>query len=124
MERLDNFISRLEGVRRTGNGRYVARCPAHADRSPSLSLKATDNGDVLLHCFASCEFGDIIAALGLTAADCFADSGSSTPRYRARHKLHAVESEFAILRSRYGFSPETAKALVSVGMKRQSGGLT
>ena len=45
------------------NGRAgVARCPAHEDRSPSLSL--TDGADgLLLHCFAGCSFTDIIAAL-------------------------------------------------------------
>ena len=46
------LLERLEGVISTGADRWYARCPAHDDRSPSLSV--TDTGDrVLIHCFAS-----------------------------------------------------------------------
>ena len=40
-----------------------ARCPAHDDRSPSLSLKVGDGGKLLLKCFAGCEYSAIKAAL-------------------------------------------------------------
>jgi DNA primase len=33
---IEKLITRLEGVKRTGPGRYTARCPAHHDKSPSL----------------------------------------------------------------------------------------
>ena len=61
----DMLISRLEGVRKTGPGRWVARCPAHADRSPSLSIRELDDGRVLLHCFADCGVADVLSAVGL-----------------------------------------------------------
>jgi len=49
-------------ARRTGPGRWMARCPAHDDRSPSLSI--TERGDkVLLHCFAGCDQQAVIEAL-------------------------------------------------------------
>ncbi|MFH0809199.1 MAG: DNA primase, partial [Pseudomonadota bacterium] len=64
-------LSRLEGVRRSGNG-WTARCPAHDDRNASLSINEGDGG-VLLHCFAGCEKPAIMAALGMTLADLFAD---------------------------------------------------
>jgi hypothetical protein len=47
--------------RRTGKG-YMAPCPAHDDRSPSLSINERD-GRVLVHCFAGCSQADVIAAL-------------------------------------------------------------
>jgi len=51
----------LQG-RRTGPGRWMARCPSHDDRTPSLSI--TDrNGKALLHCFAGCEQRAVIEAL-------------------------------------------------------------
>ncbi|WP_156762722.1 CHC2 zinc finger domain-containing protein [Woeseia oceani] len=66
------LIERLDGVRETGKGRYLARCPAHDDRTPSLSVR--DTGDrVLLHCFAGCDALDVVHALGLELADLFAD---------------------------------------------------
>ena len=41
---------------------FLARCPAHGDRSPSLSLRDVD-GRVLVHCHAGCEQLDVIQAL-------------------------------------------------------------
>ena len=40
---LDLLLSRLDGVRQSGE-RYVARCPAHQDKSPSLSLSRGKDG--------------------------------------------------------------------------------
>lgn len=55
----------------SGEG-YVARCPAHEDRVPSLSLTAGADGRALVKCHAGCEFGAIVAGLGLAARDLFA----------------------------------------------------
>jgi len=46
----------------TRNG-YMCCCPAHDDRTPSLSVKESDDGNVLLHCFAGCQFVEIISEL-------------------------------------------------------------
>lgn len=63
-------LSRLEGVRRFGPG-WIARCPAHRDRDPSLSIAEGDDSRVLLHCFALCNPLEIVTAIGLTMADLF-----------------------------------------------------
>jgi hypothetical protein len=42
---------------------WLAKCPAHDDRTPSLSVSDGENGRALIHCFAGCEARDIIAAL-------------------------------------------------------------
>ena len=59
---LDTVLCRLDGVRRCGRG-WVARCPAHEDREPSLSIAQGTRRRVLLHCFAGCLFRDIVRAL-------------------------------------------------------------
>jgi hypothetical protein len=64
-------LDRLEGVKQTGAGRWMARCPAHEDRSPSLSVRETENGRTLLHCFGSCPNGDVLSAMGLRMSDLF-----------------------------------------------------
>ena len=66
---IDALLSRLDGVKETGHGKYVARCPAHDDRSPSLAIKDCGDGRVLIHCFAGCETEDVLSAVGLTFAD-------------------------------------------------------
>jgi len=61
----DGLIARLDGVKRTGSGRWIARCPGHDDKSPSLSIREMDDGRILLHDFAGCAVEDILAAVGL-----------------------------------------------------------
>ena len=62
----DALLSRLDGVRRTGAGRWLARCPGHEDKSPSLSVREMDDGRILLHDFAGCDVEQILGAVGLT----------------------------------------------------------
>ena len=65
------LIARLDGLRRTGAGRWLARCPAHDDRRPSLSVAELDDGRVLLHCFGGCAIENVLDAVGLTFSDLF-----------------------------------------------------
>jgi hypothetical protein len=60
-----DLLSRLQGVRPAGKGRWTARCPAHQDRSPSLAITEVESGKVLVHCFAECPVQDVLAAIGL-----------------------------------------------------------
>ena len=64
---LDALLDRLERVQKSGNG-YTARCPAHQDRAPSLSVAEGDDR-LLLNCHAGCEQDDVLAALGLSWKD-------------------------------------------------------
>lgn len=41
----------------------MCRCPGHADRTPSLSVR-TGERRLLFHCFAGCETGEVIRTLG------------------------------------------------------------
>ena len=66
---IETLISRLEAVKETGPGKYLSRCPAHDDRSPSLSIKDGDDGRVLIHCFAGCEPQSVLDAIGMTFSD-------------------------------------------------------
>jgi hypothetical protein len=70
----DAFTSRLKGVKRIGENRWQARCPAHGDRSPSLSVRELPDGRVLVHCFAGCGVADVVAAVGLDLQDLFPPS--------------------------------------------------
>ena len=59
----------LVQARRTGAGRWKARCPAHNDRSPSLSIREGEDGHVTLYCRAGCSLDAIVAALHLVTDD-------------------------------------------------------
>jgi len=64
------FAALVEG-RAVGRNRFQARCPAHCDRSPSLSIANGQDGRILLHCFAGCATDEILAALKLSRRDLF-----------------------------------------------------
>jgi hypothetical protein len=55
-------IATVLGGRKTGGG-WMARCPAHDDREPSLSIHEADDGKVLVRCHAGCAQEMVIAAL-------------------------------------------------------------
>ena len=66
---VDNLLNRLQKVRRTGNNQFMACCPAHDDRSPSLAIKDNGDGKIILNCLAGCAKEDILGALGMEWAD-------------------------------------------------------
>ncbi len=77
---IDTVLAALEERECNPRGSYergwVALCPAHADRNPSLSI-AWDGEKVLLHCFAGCSFAAICEKLGLTQREAFDGEGWS-----------------------------------------------
>jgi hypothetical protein len=75
---INNALSRLDRVRQRQLGQWSARCPAHEDNVPSLSIRETPDGAVLLHCFAGCEAADIVASMGLELHDLFPPSDRPT----------------------------------------------
>jgi len=67
---LERVLSLLKGVRKSTRG-WIACCPAHQDRHPSLSIALGKEESVLLKCHAGCSFDAIVEALGLTPAALF-----------------------------------------------------
>lgn len=65
----EEVLSRLRGVRPSRNG-WIALCPAHEDRNPSLSLRE-DQGKTLVHCFSGCTAEAVCAALRIRTRDLF-----------------------------------------------------
>jgi DNA primase len=78
---VDDFLARLDCVRRSARG-WSARCPAHEDKDPSLSVSEGDGGRILVKCFAGCTVKEIVAALNLTLADLFVENTASRTQPR------------------------------------------
>ncbi len=68
---VETLLSRLDRVRKTGRAQWTARCPAHDDRGPSLSIAEAADGRVLVHCFGGCTPLAVLEALDLEFADLF-----------------------------------------------------
>ena len=65
------LLSHLEGIKRTGPGRWLARCPAHPDRHPSLAIRELSDGRVLVHDVTGCAVESVLSTVGLTFADLY-----------------------------------------------------
>jgi hypothetical protein len=104
---VETLLGRLDGVRQTAPDRWVARCPAHDDRSPSLGVRETDDGRVLLRCWAGCDTAVVLATVGLEFRDLYPcdlhgrDFDSfrrhrRPPRFRAAEVVELVTREACV----------------------------
>lgn len=86
MSATETLLAHLEAVKPTGAGRWLARCPAHADKRPSLSIRETDAGACLVHCWAGCSPGEIVAAAGMTMSDLFPPHADDQHAHRGERR--------------------------------------
>lgn len=75
----ENLLPRLDKVSQVIPGRWKARCPAHDDKNPSVRITETDDGTLLVKCWAGCTASEIVTAIGLEMRDLFPSCGE-TPR--------------------------------------------
>jgi putative DNA primase/helicase len=75
---IGTVIERLDGIERHGS-QIAAKCPAHDDRTASLSIAEGDDGRVLLNCHAGCDTRAIVSALGLQMSDLFPPRTGASP---------------------------------------------
>ena len=61
---VDMLLDRLDKVRPSGRDKWMACCPAHDDKSPSLAITQV-NDRVLIHCFSGCGGTEVLDAVGL-----------------------------------------------------------
>ena len=71
---IDNLLSRLSRVKRTGPGKWIASSPTREDKSPSLAIRELPDGTVLLHDFAGDSVEAILGAVGLAFSDLYPDN--------------------------------------------------
>lgn len=98
---IDEFLQRLERVTKSAKG-WKARCPAHKDRNPSLSVSEGDDGRILLKCFAGCSADAVVRVLGLSMRDLMPEGkGASRPAKQKPKRTYAsgAEAEAAAVRS-------------------------
>ena len=139
-------IAKVLGGRKVG-AVWMARCPAHDDRDPSLAIADASSGKVLVHCHAGCDQRDVIAALKARGAWKSTDQGAgrSFPRadrhspaepdrdatnrteaalavWRASHLAEATPVE-TYLRSRGIAIPVPPSIRFHAGLRHPSGGI-
>ena len=105
-----NVIDRLHRLglepRKAGE-EYSCCCPAHKDRSPSLSIGIGSNGQALIKCHKGCSLDSILSRLHLEISDLFAEDGATKPRNSPPAKKRTFATSESALAS-YGFGEPSA----------------
>lgn len=98
---VDVLLSRLSKVKQTGRDKWIACCPAHDDKNPSLTIRELDDGRILIHCFGGCGACDVVESLGLAMTDLFPERLGEfkhiTHPFSAADALRALRRESAIV---------------------------
>ena len=117
--KIEDILSRFEGVEQTAPDNWMARCPAHGDANPSLSITRKPDGKVLMHCFAGCTVEEICAAVGLKTSDLMPPSAKATegkPGGKKKKSLGRFVCD-------YVYQDEDGTALYKIARYEQEGGL-
>lgn len=96
VSKLNTFLSHLDGVHKSGDG-FRVRCPAHGGKNTgTLSVGETDEGKILIKCWAGCSAHEVLSAIGLEMTDLFPErlTHHSTPEQRRKWKQDALHRDW------------------------------
>lgn len=110
---LDEFLTHLDGVKKTGPTQYMACCPVksahkHGDRAPSLSVGKGNNGSIVFYCQGGCSQESVLQALGLSMKDLFPDGDRPRQEYRPRPTSREDRGRIA---AQYDYTDENGQLL-------------
>lgn len=94
-----SILNRLNKVRKAGDGKWSACCPAHADKSPSLSIRETEDGSILMHCFGGCSIDAVTGAIGMDVSDLFPTIENGTHAVKPTKERISLNSLISFLRN-------------------------
>lgn len=92
---ISDVISALgaHGIKRVAEGRWMAKCAAHEDKTASLSVTRGTGGTTLLYCHAGCKTEDVVKAIGLEMSALF-DKRDDAPRETLHPDRWPVTEEY------------------------------
>jgi len=92
MSKAETILERLEMVRKTGSSKWIARCPAHEDGTPSLSVTEIEGGNrVLIHCHGGCGALSILESIGLDWSALYPEGENYSPLYKNGREQQAID---------------------------------
>lgn len=99
---IEDLLSRLDGVKKTGRDSWMAKCCAHDDKSPSMTIREMPDGRILIHCFAGCSVVEILSSIGLDFDALFPEppvefAKSERVPFNPRDVLRALSHEATIV---------------------------
>lgn len=112
---LEDFLDKLDGVTYVEPNKYMACCPVHEDKVPSMSVTVKDvkgTEKILLKCFAGCRTEDILEELGLTPQDLIVNPTAQQDFAGVgRTALQPVKEGRGVAAARYSYTDEKGALL-------------
>lgn len=96
LQPINKVLDRLDKVKAKNANQWQAVCPAHDDKSPSLTVTEAEDGTVLVKCWAGCNASEIVTSIGLELKDLFPQLNNK-PR-KLQPSKRAIEHERLIVR--------------------------
>jgi hypothetical protein len=90
--------------RQNGSG-WSARCPAHDDRHPSLSLSEGRDDSAVLHCHTGCSQDAVVAALDLNMSDLFPKDERATGGRRILETYDYTDEDGTLIHQTVRYKP-------------------
>lgn len=123
---ITKILSKLNKVTTKPNDKWLACCPAHNDKSPSLSVSLANDGKILLYCFAGCSIEEVTEALDIDLSELFPNNHFNRSEYYhqlkqsqykeilSNERLVVAMAEAEIKRSNKLSSKDTARHLLAL----------
>lgn len=100
----EDVATRLDQHRSDGKGGWSACCPAHEDRTPSLSINDGNDG-IVVYCHAGCDQRSVVMALQAMGA---------WPVFEKKQQAPAPEKKAGKIKDCYDYKTETGELLFQV----------
>lgn len=101
-DKVSNFLNKLNKVQGRGRDSWVACCPSHDDKNPSLKIDIK-NDKILIKCWSGCSTEDILGSVGMDFDDIFPDraiyhrSSGDRPTLSSSDALRIIKYEAMII---------------------------
>lgn len=105
----EQIVTHFEGVSRTGDGSWMAKCPCHEDQKASLSIARgkDDIGRTVMFCHAGCQTNEILRAVNLEMTDLMGDE----PNGHGVRNGHSGKANGSKIVSTYDYRDESGELL-------------
>ncbi len=110
--KINELLNLLKNVKETGDNKYIACCPAHDDKNPSLAIMLSKDGKrIILKCFAGCSESDVLNNLGLKKSDLYinSDTNQDKPTVIEKHQYKYTDEDGNLMytKTRLDYSNKT-----------------
>lgn len=89
---VDKILNKLDKVKKTGQGKWMCKCPVHPDKTASLAISDIGDGRILVNCFAGCDTYSILQSIGLDWADLMPENANSQREKPVKQIIYATDA--------------------------------